>query len=234
MEVFGAARADGSARRAPAIVAHRGGTSNAVENSLAAFAAAIVLGADAIEFDVRRTRDGRLIAFHDAEVAGTPVSGLTHAEIGRLTGHVPPLLAEVLELTRGRIGLDIEVKEDGYVEQVLAAVREPDAVVITSFLDAVVAASKRLRPELKTGLLLGRRPAELHPIARAERCDADYIAPHFTLARLGALKRAAAAGFPAVVWTVNQDEAIRGFLADDRVVAIITDLPARALELRDD
>jgi glycerophosphoryl diester phosphodiesterase len=112
-------------------------------------------------------------------------------------------------------------------------VSEPGALIVTSFLDGVLAAVKRLRPDLRTGLLLGRRPAELHPLARAERCGADYVAPHFTLARLGLLKRAVAAGFPAIVWTVNQDDAIRGFLEDDRVAAIITDLPARALELRD-
>lgn len=233
VEAFDTGRADGSARRTTAIVAHRGGASDAVENSLEAFEQAIAVGADAIELDVRRTRDGRLIAFHDAKVAGARVGALTHAEIARLTGHLPPLLADVLELARGRIALDIELKEAGYVEQVLAAVPESGDLIVTSFIDRVLVTVERLRPDLRTGLLLGRRPAELHALARAARCGADYVAPRFTLARIGLLKRAAAAGFPAIVWTVNRDGAIRGLLDDDRVAAIITDLPARALELRD-
>ena len=86
------------------------------ENTIAAFTNAIDVGADMIEFDVRRTRDGELIAFHDAVVGGgAPVSGLTRDEIEAAAGVRPPLLAEVLRACAGRIRLDVELKEDGYV-----------------------------------------------------------------------------------------------------------------------
>ena len=67
------------------VAAHRGvaagAGAGAAENTIAAFTNAIDVGADMIEFDVRRTRDGELIAFHDAAVGGAPVGGLTRGEI---------------------------------------------------------------------------------------------------------------------------------------------------------
>jgi glycerophosphoryl diester phosphodiesterase len=224
------------------IVAHRGASAGAVDNSLGAFAEAIELGADLLEFDVRRTRDGQLIAFHDAAVGGRPVQTLTRAEIGDAKGHLPPLLDEVLDLARGRIGLDVELKEDGYVGRVLAALDGIGDVVITSFIDDVVVEAKRLNPDLRAGLLVGvgrtkqivkTRLSELSPVPRAQACGADLVAMHHALATLGALRRVAAAGFPVFVWTVNDDALLRRFLADPRVEAVITDVPAKALSLRD-
>lgn len=140
------------------IIAHRGASSDAAENSLEAFERAIALGADMIEFDVRRTAEGALVVFHDARVGGLLVSGLTVEELARRAGAAPPLLAEVLELARGRIGVDVEVKEDGYVEDVAAALRDGipvEQVVVTSFLDGVVGQMRAALPGARTGLLVG-------------------------------------------------------------------------------
>lgn len=227
------------------VVAHRGGDLGAQENTLEAFEKAIAVGADMIEFDVRRTQDKKLIAFHNEGINGKLISDLAYEEITELLGYGPAFVDDVFDLTRGRIGLDIELKEDGYVEYVLKLIDahcDPSELIITSFLDSVVAESKRLRPNLRTGLLFGAwrpekyvrtRASELFPVARAQRCGVDFIAPHFQLARLGALKRGAAAGFPSLVWTVNDDEGISDFLSDSRVAAVITDAPVRALEIRD-
>jgi glycerophosphoryl diester phosphodiesterase len=224
------------------VVAHRGASAGAIDNSLDAFARAIDLGADMVELDVRRTADDQLIAFHNASVRGRRVGVLTRAEIGAAKGHLPVLLDEVLDLARGRIGLDIELKEDGYVARVLAAVDGVPDVVITSFLDAVVAEVKATAPDVRAGLLVGvgrtkqvvkTRLSELSPVPRARACGADLVAMHQALASLGALRRTAEAGFPVFVWTVNDETLLRRFLADPRVEAIITDVPARALSLRD-
>jgi glycerophosphoryl diester phosphodiesterase len=228
----------------PLIIAHRGASQGAVDNSLDAFAKAIDLGADLIEFDVRRTRDDQLICFHDAAVARRPIDTLSRQEVTEATGHEPPLLDDVLDLTKDRIGLDVEIKEDGYVDRVMASVAErfdAEAVVITSFLDDVVRQVKQLQPGTRAGLLVGRgKPqpyvrtplAERFLVSRARACGADLVAMHFTLAPLGVLARTHSAGLDAYVWTVNGDERIRHFLADPRVAALITDRPARALELR--
>jgi glycerophosphoryl diester phosphodiesterase len=224
------------------VVAHRGASAGAVDNSLDAFARAIELGADMLELDVRRTADDQLIAFHNASVGGRRVGALTRAEIGVAAGHVPPLLHDVLELAGGRIGLDVELKEDGYVARVLASLDGTPDVVITSFLDGVVAEAKRLSPDLRAGLLVGvgrtrqvvkTRLSELSPVPRARACGADLVAMHHALASLGALRRTAEAGFPVFVWTVNDETLLRRFLADPRVEAVITDVPAKALTLRD-
>jgi glycerophosphoryl diester phosphodiesterase len=197
-------------------------------NTLASVEAAIALGVDMIEFDVRRTRAGEIVAHHD------PLLGRTRAQLGK-----PPLVAELVELVAGRVPLDVELKEDGYVEDVLELVRG-DGLIVKSFIDAVVAQARR--PGVRTALLLGigrpRNPArtrlsELFPIGRARACGADFVAPEVRLAQLSVLRRAASAGFPTLVWTVNDDVRIGALLDDERVAGVITDAPARAMQLRD-
>lgn len=225
------------------VAAHRGVATGAAENTIEAFTNAIDVGADMVEFDVRRTRDGELIVFHDAFAGGVPVGSLTREGIASAAGVRPPLLAEVLRACAGRIRLDVELKEDGYVPQAMAALRacagiDAAQVVVTSFLPTVVAQAKDAFPEVKTGLLVGtdappyhlrQHRRQLFPVALARRVRADYLAPHYRLAQFGVVRRAAAAGLPCLLWTVNDDAAIRQFAADDRVAAIITDEAAKAL-----
>jgi glycerophosphoryl diester phosphodiesterase len=225
------------------VAAHRGVAAGAAENTIEAFTNAIDVGADMVEFDVRRTRDGEMIAFHDASVGGAPVSGLTRSEIEAAAGVRPPLLAEVLQVCAGRIQLDVELKEDGYVADVMAVLRagfDPAQMVVTSFLPAVVAQAKEAFPAVKTGLLVGtdRSPADvagrlrdLYPVGLARQVRADYLAPHYRLAGLGVLRRAAAAGLPCLVWTVNSPALIRRYAADPRVAAVITDVAAEAISI---
>ena len=225
------------------VAAHRGYAAAATENTLAAFDAAIAAGADMIEFDVRRTRDGELIIFHDGQAGGHPVGGLSRDEIEAAAGVRPPLLAEVLAACAGRTRLDVELKEDGYVPEVMAALREaadPAQMIVTSFLPDVVAQAKDAFPNLRTGLLIGdggawtdlpARVRELYPVTLAQRVRADYLAPHYRLAALGVLRRAAAAGLPCLLWTVNSATLIRKYAADSRVAAIITDVTAEAVAI---
>ena len=225
------------------VAAHRGVAAGAAQNTIAAFTNAIDVGADMIEFDVRRTRDGELIAFHDAVVGGAPVGWLTRDEIEAVTGVGPPLLAEVLRVCAGRVRLDVELKEDGYVRDVMAVLRtafDPAQMIVTSFLPAVVLQAKNVFPEVKTGLLVGdggpltdlpARLRELYPVDLAKRVRADYLAPHYRLAALGVVRRAAAAGLPCLLWTVNSPALIRRYAADPRVAVIITDVAAQAVSI---
>ena len=95
------------------VIAHRGASSEEKENTLPAFERAIELGADYVEFDVQASSDGGLVVFHDLRL-----DRLTDANAGRC-GRDPlaalrelgiPTLAEVLELTSGRIGVMAELK----------------------------------------------------------------------------------------------------------------------------
>ena len=225
------------------VAAHRGFAAGAAENTIAAFTNAINVGADMIEFDVRRTHDGELIALHDAVVGGAPVNSLIRDEIEAASGVRPPLLAEVLQACAGQIRLDVELKEDGYVQDVMAVLRadfDPEQMIVTSFLPSVVAQAKNAFPEVKTGLLVGdggpltdipARLGELFPVGLAKQVGADYLAPHYRLAALGVLRRAAAAGLPCLLWTVNSPSLIRKYAADPRVAAIITDVAAQAVSI---
>src|ERR1700694_5554003 len=74
----------------PLVIAHRGASSDAPENTPAAFEAAIALGVDAVELDVRRTSDGVLVVHHNASRRGVPMALLTYAALVRRSRHAPP------------------------------------------------------------------------------------------------------------------------------------------------
>jgi glycerophosphoryl diester phosphodiesterase len=93
---------------------------------------------------------------------------------------------------------------------------------------------------VKTGLLVGTDGPLHHvrshwhqvfPVGIARQARADYLAPNYRLARYGVVARAAAAGLPCLLWTVNDDAEIARFAADPRIAAIITDKAATALEI---
>lgn len=110
-----------------AIIAHRGGAGEGLENTLSCIEGAVVMGVDAVEVDVYLTADGHVVVCHDATVDATTngkgrVSELSLSEIGELrivdadgcvTSEVIPTLKQVLQLVQGRCGLLIEVKKSG-------------------------------------------------------------------------------------------------------------------------
>ena len=221
-------------RTAPLIVAHRGAWGMAPQNSLEALDDAIAIGCDAIEIDVRRTGDGQIVLVHDARVRLRTVNRLDHQKLqARMKVGQAPLLEAVLERAAGRILVDIELKEDGYVDDVMDAIHRhltPDRYVVTSFNDRILTQVKRRTPEARTGLLLApRRHRDLEQ--RLQATGATFIAPHVSLTRTSLFPWAAERGIPLWVWTVNDHRALRAALHDERVAAVITDEPERALVL---
>lgn len=154
----------------PWVIAHRGAAALAPENTLAAFKAAMAVGADAVELDVHLSRDGKLIVMHDETVARTTdgrgaIAELSGAEIRRLdaggwfdasyAGERVPYLEEVLALDAHPV---IELKygserypriEEAVVYALQEAGRMQDAVVISGN-PSPLAALRRLAPELPT------------------------------------------------------------------------------------
>jgi glycerophosphoryl diester phosphodiesterase len=236
----------------PLVIAHRGASRDAPQNTPAAFEAAIALGADAVELDVRRTADGVLVVHHNASRRGVPLTLLTYSALVRLSRHEPPRLDTVLDLCAGRIALDIEVKEPGYEAEVIEAASRlfpRERLLYTSFEESVITTIRRLDPSARCGLLLGpgrlrsrTQRYETLPFDLAERCGADLLAVHQWLAPprgrsrrvpgAGLLAEAQARGFPMMVWTVDGPQRLRAYLADGRVAGIITDLPGLAVETR--
>jgi len=230
------------------IVAHRGASSLARENTIESFKKAIEIGVDMIEFDVRRVRDQVLIVHHDELMAGKPVKELTYDEISKMTirqRFSVPTFEEVLKCTSGKIKLDVEIKEEGYEKEVVELLLryfKKDEFVITSFLDSCIRKIKDDYPDINAGLLLGvskpknfilTRISEFFPHKRCKEAKADFLVPHRRLLWVGFLDRAKRENKPVFVWTVNDEKMIWKLLHDERIAAIITDKPDLAISLRE-
>jgi glycerophosphoryl diester phosphodiesterase len=216
------------------VIAHRGAWDASVpENSLASFERAIELGADMIELDVRRTRDQEVIVFHDADIDGAPVADLTRAEIEGLAGLLPPLLEEALELAHGRIALDVELKEDGYVDELATLLSGFAAsggdLLVTSFRDPVLAQLTGLTPQLGRGLVVAGSVAGA--VERARACCAAVVLPKMNLVDEASLAGLSGAGLTVILWDFMAAEHA-ALLSDPRVGGVITDDVPGALTAR--
>jgi glycerophosphoryl diester phosphodiesterase len=132
-------------KRDPAIVAHRGAWRGAPENSLAAIERAIAVGANIVEVDVRKSADGVLFLMHDdtlERMAGIDrdAETFTMAELQEIalreddggehraaTAERIPTLKQALDIIRGRIFVDLDLKDRGLFSEVAACAREMNA-----------------------------------------------------------------------------------------------------------
>jgi glycerophosphoryl diester phosphodiesterase len=215
----------------PLVIAHRGAhDADVAENTFAAFERAAELGADMIELDVRRVATGELVIFHDATCGGVPVGELSRAELARRSGVDSPLLDDVLAWALGRMALDVELKEDGYVEEVSQRLSAHAAgggeLIVTSFLDRVLG---QLPPSLRRGLLvLGTAAGAL---GRAEACGAEALVVQMGLLDDKLLRLISSAGLACMTWDFFPNHEVQ-VLHDERIVGVITDDVAGALAVR--
>lgn len=109
------------------IIAHRGASGIALENTLEAIQEALNLNIDAIEIDVRRTKDNKLVVVHDsntARISDTKVTikQVTLTELQKIklhNGQTIPTLEKVLQLTSGKKHIVIDIKDTGISEQLV-------------------------------------------------------------------------------------------------------------------
>jgi len=228
------------------IIAHRGAPGYAKENTIESFEKAVALGADMIEFDVRKTKDNVLIVYHDRLIQGKPINELVYEEVKQIAGNQGfhlPTVEEVLRWSMGKIRLDVELKEEGYEKELgelLSGHFKEDQFVISSFNEFSLKIIKDNYPCIQVGLLLGKfkaplwtRISEFFPMERCQKAKADFLVAHFRLLKFGFLERARRSGKSLFVWTVNDEEMIRKLLEDKRVSAIITDQPDLAVSLKE-
>ncbi|MDW8029212.1 MAG: glycerophosphodiester phosphodiesterase family protein [Armatimonadota bacterium] len=158
-------------RARPMLIAHRGFSGRYPENTLRSFSEALKLPVDAIELDVRRTKDGVLVVIHDETVDRTTngkgkVRDLTWSEIQKLdagswkgkefAGERIPKLEEALELVDGQKVVFLEIKEPDTTGQVVETLRRLNAlswVKIGSFHSQAIATAKKLEPEIPSSLI---------------------------------------------------------------------------------
>jgi glycerophosphoryl diester phosphodiesterase len=234
------------------ISAHRGGSQNAEPATYEAYKATLASGAEYAEFDIRKTRDGVLVVYHDARSAhaGPLVADLTYEQLCAGLGYTVPKVEEVMQLLAGEMCGHLDLKETGYEEEVITlalASFGPGRFVATTLEDESVAAIKRAFPDVTAALSLGRnlgavprhrwaaiRRSELFPMRRVRACGADWVAVNHKLARLGVTRACARHGVGVMIWTVDSDDLIDRFVADQRVDVLITNRPRHAVQRRAD
>ncbi|MBI4787661.1 MAG: glycerophosphodiester phosphodiesterase [Chloroflexi bacterium] len=234
----------------PLVLAHRGASAVAPENTLTAFDCAFEMGADGIELDVTLTKDGIPVVIHDDNVDRTtnghgPIKQMTLAEVKtldagswfdtRFRGAQIPTLAQVLEAVRGHGIVNIELKSvtlksDG-LEQVVAKVVEQagmrDRVIISSFNPFALNRMANCSPRLPRGLLYADnlpiylRRAWLRPIAHPRA-----LHPKYTMVTPKLVNWAKSKGYAVNTWTVDDPEEMRRLIGLG-VNAIMTNRPDR-------
>lgn len=227
-------------RRIPLIIAHRGAKSLAkYENTVEAFQIAIDLKLQMVEFDIRQTKDKKLIIYHNPTISGKIIRNLTYRRLTTIAnkkGLEIPLLEDVLKLCQGKVHLDIEFKESGYEKEVVDLVTayfNYDEFIMISFSDNIIKEVKRIDSNIRTGLLIGlegaslpQRLQELYPIRRLKNTNADFIAAHYYLVTRFLIYLCRKYNYDLIVWTVNRDRTFHK-LRKQRVTAIVTDFPQR-------
>lgn len=223
------------------VIAHRGASQVAPENTLSAMKMAIEFGADYAECDVFQTRDGEIVLFHDEEMERTTgkqgkiwdqtMADLKELEAGswfseEYKGEPIPTLREVIRLTKGKIKLNIEVKVPGNspgiaqkVVDIIRSERIERECMVTSFEKPVIARVKEIAPNLATGFILD----EDHPQDIFDG-NWEYVCSKRDIVDGPFVQMARQKGKKIFVWTVNHPEEMKKFI-DLGVDGIITDVP---------
>jgi glycerophosphoryl diester phosphodiesterase len=237
--------------RSVKIIGHRGASFDAPENTLASFRLAFDQGADAIECDVRLSRDGQIVVVHDPDtkrVAGVdrPVADQTLDELrgldvgrwkgAKYAGERIPTLAETLAIVPAGKRAYVEVKcgpeAVPELKRVIGAAKHaPGQVIVISFSADVVSAVKKETPDVPAYWVVRLRDDTgtrwtadaLVEAARAMNADGLDLSADATITR-EFVDSASAAGLPVYVWTVNDPAVARSLIAAG-VSGIATDRP---------
>jgi glycerophosphoryl diester phosphodiesterase len=212
----------------PLLLGHRGARAvkSIPENTLASFDRALADGCDGFEFDVRITADGQAVVCHDAKVGNVEI-----ATAARDTVEALPGLQEVLQRYQQSAFLDIELKVPGLEEitlALLARFRPRRGFVVSSFFPEVLQTLHAQDSTVALGVICEHR-AEL---GRWRELPVEYVIVQWKLVTRGLLDEIKAAKRKAIVWTVNEQGAMKRF-AGWRVDGIISDdtrLLAESLE----
>jgi glycerophosphoryl diester phosphodiesterase len=226
------------------VTAHRGASADAPENTLAAVQKAIDDGADYVEIDVQESKDGVVMVVHDSDLKKlananlkiweSTADQLRQVDIGskfspEFSDQRVPTLDEVLELCKGKVKVNIELKYYGHDQQLEQRVAElveahdmQDSIIVMSLKYDAVQKMKKLRPKWTVGLLTAVAVGDL-----TTRDQADFLAVNTELATRRFVRRAHAADKQVFVWTVNEPLTI-SVMAGRGVDSIITDKPGLA------
>jgi glycerophosphoryl diester phosphodiesterase len=234
------------------IVGHRGAPRRARENTLDSLDWAESLGADAVEFDLRQTRDGEAVLFHDEDIVlggqRVPVKSFTAREVEKLTlpsemgEYRIPRLEEVFHRYGHALRYVIEVKTSASTQLTLMARRVAmlarsfgvgPRCLVASFDAEFLRRMREAEPEIATSFIFDHavslpapgKPTPLFP-------PVDAICPRRDLVNAALLEQAAAAGLTVHPWTVDEEPELRRLIGAG-AASVITNLPDLGLSVRD-
>jgi len=211
-------------------IGHRGAKAYKTENTLESFSKAIELGANAIEFDVRRSKDARLIISHDDNLnkvygKDVRVNEATLNDLKQLTDNRIVTLEEGLRFIGGKVEkILIELKEAGYEQVVLDLIAKEnlrERVIVVSFLEAALARVRELDAIIETGLIY-TKPKK--PIETALRLNAQYLVSLYRFMHRRNIAKAHKSNLKVIVWTINTKKEAEEYFAKD-VDGIASDKP---------
>jgi len=228
------------------VMAHRGASGSAPENTLAAFHLAAESGADFAELDVQLSLDGEVVVIHDltldrttnlaGEVRDYTLSELQAADAGswyapQFADQHIPTLRQVMEMAGDRMGLNIEIKKTADMQDTVAGIIDLihklnfKPVIITSFAQPAIELARRINPDIATGLIFDKK----HPKQQLAG-EWQYLCAKYTLVDESFVQQAHAAGKKLLVWTVNTQDDILTMMKLG-VDGIITNYPAKTKKL---
>ncbi|WP_421383976.1 glycerophosphodiester phosphodiesterase [Bacillus salacetis] len=233
------------------IVAHRGASALAPENTISAFDMAVSLGADYIEVDVQMTKDGKIVAMHDVTVDRTTngtgrIKNLTYENLAvldagswfspKFKGEKVPSLETILDRYEGRIGILIELKHPSIypdIEEELAAIlnerltsnESPANIIVQSFDKQSIQEFHQLMPIIPTGIIIGTSEFSSEEDLFAVDGFASFINPKATLVDANFMQQAKDRNLNVFTWTVSDSKTAQN-LRNLNVNGIITNYPA--------
>lgn len=226
----------------PTVMAHRGLSADAPENTLYAFSDAISVGADFIELDVQQTRDGVLVVMHDSNLKRTTgvnknIWDVDYADIQNLDAGSwfdpayanarIPTLEETLQFVDKRARLNIEIKPTKHgsdtleqdVAELITQYQYTDACYVTSFSYGSLKKVKEVNPEIHTGYLMSVAYGQFYSLKYADAFSLNKV---FVTSQV--VNAAHQQGKQIFAWTVNSMSEVRS-LCNLHVDSIITDDP---------
>ncbi|RLF16017.1 MAG: glycerophosphodiester phosphodiesterase [Thermoprotei archaeon] len=217
------------------VIAHRGASAYEPENTVRSVLKAVEMGVDAVEVDVRLSRDGVPVVVHDEDlwrvarvkvkVRELSLSQLKRLDVGK--GEAIPSLSEVIAAVKDRVGLVVELKEEGLEALVVDLLRGLGDVMVTSFIHRAVKRVKGYERSLKTGVIFTGLPIKVVDLAL--EADADALFPRRDFVTPEVVDSAHEHNLAVYPWTVDDpEEVVR--LARMGVDGVVTNRPDVALE----
>ena len=205
-------------------IGHRGAAFLEPENTLKGFRKAIELGLDYVEFDVHRCKSGELVVIHDETVDRTTngegfVADLTLQQLKKLDagkGETIPTLQEVIDVCKGKVKMQIELKEHGLEADTISLLMGNSVgdTLLISFLHECVkkakeeAAAKNLK--IKAGIIIAGNPLNADEMAKAAK--ADFVAANHFYVNERIVKQVKKAGLGITVWNCDNEHDIKRML----------------------